>query len=96
MSLTELGASVKDGSAGLAVAALVIAVASLRAAYRVTGVRQAQARDYLGAQTCSANLAEVRRLHQLGIGREEFKALIPERVWQLGQSLQPRASRDRL
>jgi hypothetical protein len=44
VSLTELGASVKDGSAVLAVAALVITVASLRAASRVTGVSQAQAR----------------------------------------------------
>jgi hypothetical protein len=38
----------------------------------------------------------VLRLHQLGIGREEFKELVPERVWQLGQALQPRARRDRL
>jgi hypothetical protein len=74
MSLTKLGASVKVGSAVLAVAALVVAVASLRAAR----VSQAQAGDYLGAQTCSANRAEVLRLRQLGIGREEFKELVPE------------------
>lgn len=79
----------KVGSAVRAVAALVVAVASLRAEYRAARGEPGTGLGLpLGAQTCSAYRAEVLRLHQLGIGREEFKELVPERVWRLGQSLQ--------
>jgi hypothetical protein len=73
MSLNELGTWAQIGSAALAVAALVVSLASVRTAHRALQVSQAQAWDYLGAQVCSAYRQEVLRLHDLGMGREEIK-----------------------
>lgn len=73
MSLNDLGTWAQVGSAALAAAALVISLASVRAAHRAVRVSQAQGWEYLGAQTCSAYRQEMLRLHHLGMGREEIK-----------------------
>jgi len=73
MSLNDLTTWAQVGSVALAMAALVVSLASLRAAHRAVRVSQAQAWDYLGAQTCSAYRQEILRLHDLGMGREEIK-----------------------